>query len=81
MHEERKSGRSGLAAAIVVITILLPVFYVLSIGPVSYILDAAGVANPGPIVTAVRVFYYPVIVMHENGILTQQLEWYVELWT
>ena len=68
-----------LAALIVVGLLLLPVFYVLSMGPFIW-LDAKGyihVAEDSLIVS----FYWPILWSAENFKFAEtMLDWYVELW-
>jgi len=54
--------------------LLLPVLYVLSIGP-------AGWANQnGYLPDDIRGFYAPIVWLHDNTPLAKPLDWYGELW-
>ena len=74
MSPESKRTGSGAAVALL-IAILLPILYVLSIGPVVALVEKTGVGDE-----AARVFYAPVIWLHDNTPLEKPLEAYAELW-
>jgi hypothetical protein len=79
MDEEHRD-RSDLTgfwplAALLAILLVLPVVYVLSIGPVVALATAAGI-DP----TGLKVIYAPVIWLHDHTALKEPLEWYVGLW-
>lgn len=73
-ESEEQSGSGGLVWIAVII--LLPVLYVLSIGPVAVIVDKTGIMPPSNI----RRFYHPVIWLHDNTPLRKPLEAYLRLW-
>ncbi|MBC7854644.1 MAG: hypothetical protein IAF94_14525 [Pirellulaceae bacterium] len=75
--EEREHKGRGAACAIAgAVLTLLPLLYVLGLGPAGWLVrrypDSAGV---------LRVVYYPLFVLSENSLTAQRtLRWYVELW-
>jgi hypothetical protein len=73
-EERAEPKKSGTGAVIAAALVLLPMFYVLSIGPVAFIADKLKVE-----VSAVRPFYAPVIWLHDHTFLRRPLEWYLEL--
>jgi len=74
MSAESKRTGSGAAVALV-LALLLPILYVLSIGPVGALVEKTGVGEE-----AAWVFYAPVIWLHDNTPLKEPLEAYAELW-
>jgi hypothetical protein len=70
---EQESGTSGGLSWILLL--VLPLLYVLSIGPVG----AFAKGNPG-LFTKTRVIYYPVILLHNHTPLRKPLEAYARLW-
>ena len=67
----------NVAGRLAAVAVGLTVLYVLSIGP------AIALTRGGNSVIQqddLRTFYQPVIWMHDNTILEQPLEWYVEMW-
>ncbi len=76
-QEQRLSDERGSSFGLIVTfaVFLLPVLYVLSIGPVAMIVEKMGI-DRGPF----QVFYVPVIWLHDHTFLEQPLEWYVSLW-
>jgi hypothetical protein len=77
MNSQSRRWRSGWALALAM-ALLLPALYVLSIGPAVPILEATGPNYQ--IEEAARMFYFPVIWLHENTPLEEPLEQYVEFW-
>ena len=80
-EEKGTSARSGGAAAVIVLILLLilPVAYVLSIGPVVW-LNTRDYIHVGPD-SPVEKFYAPLEYAHENlPTVAAPLDWYVELW-
>lgn len=59
-----------------IMTVMVPVIYVLSIGPVAFICNFFGI-NGAP--SALKKFYTPVIWLHDNTVLKEFLEWYLSL--
>ena len=64
MTEKRESGdrRSPAAVVLLVVLFLLPIVYVLSIGPVNWLVTNDYLDSDGP-----RCFYYPLIYLAENN--------------
>jgi len=77
MDSETRRSRGGLAAALV-IALLLPIFYVLSVGPAVYVLEATGPNRQ--LEEAAEVFYFPVIFLYQTTPLREPIEAYVEFW-
>ena len=77
MDSQTRRWRSGPAIALV-IALLLPMLYVLSIGPAVYVLKATGPNRE--LEEAVEVFYFPVEFLHQTTPLRGPLEAYVEFW-
>lgn len=73
--ESSPSRGSGVVPLVLAILVLVPILYVLSIGPVVAVLKKTGTGEE-----AVLVFYAPVIWLHENTPLKEPLEKYGELW-
>jgi hypothetical protein len=73
MNEEReqKSSYGGF----VWIALTVPLFYVLSIGPVAAVAKRSGSRG-----TAMTQFYAPIIWLHNNTFLRKPLEAYLDLW-
>ncbi len=68
------NSRSRTFAWIGTLVILLPLLYVLSIGP------AAVIASKTRYAGNIRQFYLPVIWLHEHTVLKRPLEIYVGFW-
>ena len=64
----RRKGGAVIAA----ILILLPILYVLSIGPVALLVEKTGVG-----MEAARTFYWPLIWLHDNTPLEGPLAKYI----
>jgi len=77
MNSESRRSRSGAALALVMV-ILLPMLYVLSIGPAAMLVQMTGTEQE--LAPVLQVFYFPVIWLHENTPLREPLDAYVELW-
>jgi hypothetical protein len=77
MTKEQEPGSRGPSTFVWVLglVVLLPVLYVLSVGPVSGLVAKSGM-NPDPFI----VFYLPVIWLHDNTALKEPLEKWVRLW-
>ncbi len=73
-ESEEQSGSGGLAWVAVIV--LLPVLYVLSIGPVAATFYRIGKTPP----SYVLLFYDPVIWLHQHTPLKKPLEAYLRLW-
>ena len=77
MDSQPGHRRSGAAVAIALV-ILLPILYVLSIGPAVMFVGITGTEQQlGPVL---EVVYYPVLWLHDNTWLRGPLETYIELW-
>lgn len=75
----RTRSSAGVVIVVVILIVLLPLFYVLSIGPVIW-LEANNYIEVGensPIV----LFYWPILWSAERFAFAEAaLEWYAELW-
>jgi hypothetical protein len=72
------SGHKRTGAAIaVLIVVLLPILYVLSVGPAVMLAD---MTESGELVAVLEVVYCPLEWLHENTPLREPLEAYVDLW-
>lgn len=81
MEEHRSDARetkSHLFTAMMGFMFVIPVLYVLSIGPVARVIRSA---QPVRAPHWVDVVYFPLIWLHENTPLEKPLDWYVEVWT
>jgi hypothetical protein len=73
--EREKSGGGAMAAALVTFLLLMPVLYVLSLGPAIWYVNRGN--EPGIFET----IYYPIAWLYENCEPAQPLlDWYVEIW-
>ena len=77
MDSDKRRSRSG-PALVLVIVLLLPVLYVLSIGPAALVIQATG--QNDELIAVVEVVYYPVMWLQEHTPLADPIGWYVELW-
>jgi hypothetical protein len=75
MNQAENPGKNSAALIVIVGVLLLPVLYVLSLGPAVMIVDRTGMGED-----FAKIFYYPLIWLHENTPLAGPLEWYVSLW-
>jgi len=73
--ESSPSRGSGVVPLVLAILILVPIFYVLSVGPVVAIIEKTGRGREAAV-----IFYAPVIWLHDNTPLEKPLERYAELW-
>lgn len=74
--ESSSRGGAGLALLVAVLLFLLPVLYVLSVGPVIWITYHCGLEG-----MYWEWFYWPLGWWHEHVEFTRPfLEWYVDLW-
>jgi len=76
MEPRERTGCGWAAAVCVVLVILLPAVYVLSLGPAVRYYDGCSPAMQN----AIETVYAPLVWLHENTILEEPLRWYVELW-
>jgi hypothetical protein len=74
---EQSPGSKGSSGWFPVSAMLLPLLYVLSIGPVVAIAERTKSTESLKLLKAV---YAPVIWLHDHTILKKPLEAYVELW-
>lgn len=72
---EPELGGRSLAWALWLVA-LLPLAYVLSVGPAAAIDHRSGGRFREPI----RAAYAPLIWLHDNTPMRKPLEWYIELW-
>ncbi len=80
MHTESSPERSkrGAAPMVVVGLFLLPVLYVLSVGPAVWFIETQ--PRRGTAVDVYRVVYSPLGWLADNTPLRGPLYWYVDLW-
>lgn len=80
MPTESSSERSkrGAAPLALVGLFLLPVLYVLSLGPAVWLYNAQ--QGQGPAAEVLETIYAPLGWLHENTPFQGPLEWYVDLW-
>ena len=76
--DSQPGHRQSAAVVAIAIVILLPILYVLSIGPAVMFMDMTGTEQElWPVFTAV---YYPVIWLYANTWLEEPLEAYIRFW-
>ena len=76
MSEARQENRSGCAIVAASGLVLLPLVYLLLIGPVAWLVDHQKM--PGWLAEGI---YAPVIILAEwSPAFMRILEWYIELW-
>ncbi len=75
MGRNERSRKSNSAAIAAIVLLLLPLLYVLSLGPAVMIYVGSGVGGD-----FLDVFYYPLEWLRDNTPLEKPLEWYVDLW-
>jgi hypothetical protein len=74
--DDQKRQRSSLAVLLTVAVSLLPVVYVLAIGPIIALVDQNYISDD-----AYLFVYWPLIALYENCPPVQApLDWYVDLW-
>lgn len=74
-HSQPQHETSSGGGWVFALLLLMPVLYVLSIGPMALLADK-GVLPREP----VREFYKPVVWLHDHTPLARPLEWYGEVW-
>jgi len=75
-HDNKQQGRSAAGVVVLVCVVLLPVFYVLSVGPAAWLVKHKCLPE-----TIVDTIYLPLLWLHENVKPARYLlEWYVALW-
>lgn len=72
--DERRQGTLEIVLAIV---FLLPIAYVLSVGPV---VKVAQLLEADRFADSLKTFYAPLVYLHDRTPLRQPLEWYVGAW-
>jgi hypothetical protein len=70
--EQEKTSRTWW---LILCAAMLPVLYVLSVGPAAYVIERTRSGQE-----AGRLFYAPLIWLHDNTPLRGPLEWYVRSW-
>jgi hypothetical protein len=73
IRPERPKGSPAIW--VIALLVFLPIGYVLSIGPVVAIAERNKVGEE-----TVKIFYTPVIWLHDHTVLEKPLEWYAQLW-
>ena len=68
--------RTGAAIAVLIVA-LLPILYVLSVGPAVMLAD---MTESDELAVVLRVVYYPLEWLHENTPLKEPIEAYIDLW-
>ena len=76
MDSPSRHKRTGVAIAVLIVA-LLPILYVLSVGPAAMLISTT---ESGELVSVFLVVYYPLNWLHDNTPLREPLEAYVELW-
>jgi hypothetical protein len=76
-QENEKSSGHGRTTWLTLVG-LVPLVYVLSVGPVLKVLEGTGRYAASQ--RFIETFYYPVILLHEYTPLRRPLEKYLELW-
>ena len=74
---DQTADTKGSAGWFVIFVVVIPLLYVLSIGPVAALVSRTNTGRGASVLTKV---YAPVIWLHEHTILKKPLEAYVELW-
>ncbi|MFW6287059.1 MAG: hypothetical protein ACOC29_03870 [Candidatus Sumerlaeota bacterium] len=81
-EEKAEGGKDASDSARLLIwllaILLIPVLYVLSIGPVAALYELTQPSFMPQ--AALEAFYFPVLWLHENTPLAEPLEKYVEMW-
>ena len=74
-NERSSSGASVVTVILLIGMLLLPIAYVLSIGPAVWLYDRGWLPD------AVIVVYWPIEALHNySSICREALDWYVALW-
>jgi len=75
-HGSASRGGAGLALVVLLIFMLLPMLYVLSVGPADYLVRSGNINGE-----TVRTIYWPLAWLYDSWEPIQPLfEWYLELW-
>jgi hypothetical protein len=73
-----KGGGGGVAVALAVVLLMLPVLYVLSTGPVSWLVNHRTIPVDGPVLTGLTWFYAPFRLVRDYCAPFEQLtNWYI----
>ena len=82
MHQrrERSSATMIIGVVIVLILVVLPVLYILSLGPLISVLESAGVDESDPMAWIAVAYIYPASMLHDTG-HADWIEDYVDWWT
>ena len=75
MSANENGWGTGLQTAL----IALPILYVLSIGPVVYVVERSGLEDH-PVVAIVATIYYPLDLLYRKTPLRTPLNWYIDHW-
>lgn len=65
-YSDTDKGGRGVAVTLAVILPMLPILYVLSIGPVSWLINHQAIPAEGPVATGLSWFYAPFRLVLEN---------------
>jgi len=77
-YSDTDQGGRGVAVTLAVALPMLPVLYVLSIGPVSWLINNRTIPVDGPVATGLSWFYAPFRLVLENcPPLEQFTVWYL----
>jgi len=77
-YSDTGKGGGGVAVTLAVALPMLPVLYVLSIGPVSWLINNRTIPVDGPLATGLSLFYAPFRLVLENcPPLEQFTVWYL----
>ena len=83
MGEAKRPRADGAATAGILVggLLLLVLLYFASIGPMIWLCDSRHARHRcGSVEPALRVFYAPIIWLHEETPLEGVVDWYVDLW-
>jgi hypothetical protein len=73
--DQQRGRSSALTASLIVAVVVLPILYVLSVGPAAW-LHMNGYVGDG-----IQLVYGPLRYVYENSAVAQQvLDWYLGLW-
>lgn len=81
MREKRSSSPGFIPAVVLLVLVLLPLVYVLSVGPVACVLVNLQIEQHHWAMQAAETFYFPLIsLVAENETLAPYYEWYLSFW-
>ena len=79
--QEHSPSRLPVLVAVVIVVLVLPVLYVLSIGPVQWLMGNGYIGEQSRLAIALGFFYWPIIAMHESGEpIRWAIDWYLAFW-